>query len=129
MTDRAAGFHVSRASDASWTADDGDSPFVSRDLGLEMATGGRFAADVSRATGHGKLEDLHSHMLDFQIVYVLEGTATFWYEGEGEVTFAKGDFVHQPPGIAHRVVTVSPDCELLQVTAPADYETVDAGAS
>ena len=40
-----------------------------------------------------------------------------------------GDFVHQPPGIAHRVVTVSPDCELLQATAPADYETAAASPS
>ncbi len=126
MTDRMAGFHVSRASGASWTADDGASAFVSRDLGLEAATGGKFAGDVSRATGRGMLEDVHAHMLDFQIVYVLEGRATFWYEGEGEVAFSKGDFVHQPPGIGHRVVTVSDDCELLQVTSPANYETVAA---
>ncbi len=126
MNDRTAGFHVNRASGASWTADDGESAFVSRDLGLEAATGGRFAADVSRATGRGMLEDVHAHMLDFQIVYVLEGRATFWYESEGEVTFQKGDFVHQPAGIRHRVVTISDDCELLQVTSPADYETVQA---
>ena len=126
MTDRTAGFHVSRASGASWTADDGEAVFISRDLGLGEATGGRFAADVSRATGHGVLEDVHTHALDFQIVYVIEGRATFWYEGEGEVTFSKGDFVHQPPGIRHRVVTISDDCELLQVTSPADYQTVQA---
>ena len=126
MTDRTAGFHVSRASGAPWTADDGEAAFISRDLGLTAATGGRFAADVSRATGRGILEDVHTHMLDFQIVYVLKGQATFWYEGEGEVTFSKGDFVHQPPGIRHRVVTLSDDCELLQVTSPADYQTVQA---
>ena len=89
---------------ASWTAVDGESAFTSRDLRLEAATGGRFSADVL------------VHMLDFQIVHVLEGRATF----------SKGDFVHQPPGIRHRVVTLSDDCELLQATSPADHESVQA---
>ena len=42
------------------------------------------------------------------------------------MTFSKGDFVHQPPGIRRRVVTISDDRELLQVTSPADYQTVEA---
>ena len=125
MTTRTAVLHVSRSNDANWARSDENAPFAYRDLELTAATDGRFAADVSRSTGRGSFNGMHYHSVDFQMVYVLEGSATFYYEGEGEVRLSKGDFVHQPPGIRHRVIEVSDDCELLQVTAPARYETVE----
>ncbi|MEQ8443499.1 MAG: cupin domain-containing protein [Alphaproteobacteria bacterium] len=101
--------------------------FEYRDLGIDDATGGRFHAQVIRATeactdGTGR----HTHTLDFQMVYVLQGWVKFWYEGEGEITFQKGACVHQPPGIAHELMSCSGDCELLEITSPAVFETHDA---
>lgn len=98
-----------------------------RDLGIDAATGGRFHAQVIRAAeactdGTGR----HTHTLNFQMVYVLQGWVKFWYEGEGEVVLEKGACVHQPPGIAHELLACSDDCEMLEITSPAAFETHDA---
>lgn len=100
--------------------------FQYRDLGIDAATDGRYHAQVIRAAkactdGTGR----HTHTLDFQMVYVLRGWVTFWYEGEGEVTLRAGACVHQPPGIAHELMACSEDCELLEITSPASFQTYD----
>lgn len=101
--------------------------FQYRDLGVGEGTDGKFHAQVIRATeectnGTGR----HTHTLDFQMVYVLKGWVKFWYDGEGEVVFKQGDCVHQPPGIAHELMECSGDCEMLEITSPAAFETHDA---
>ena len=100
--------------------------FEYRDLGIAGATGGRFHAQVIRAReacsdGTGR----HRHTLDFQFVYVLKGWVDFWYDGMGEVRLAAGACAHQPPGIAHELLRCSEDCEILELTAPAAFETHD----
>jgi mannose-6-phosphate isomerase-like protein (cupin superfamily) len=112
-----------------------DNPFVSgglrvyreyRDLGIADATDGRIHAHIIRTTrpcpegGSG----LHYHDLEFQMVYVLKGNSRVWFEGHGEVTFEQGDCWIQPPGIRHNVMYYSDDYELLEITLPAEYETV-----
>ena len=112
-----------------------ESPFVSgglrayreyRDLGIGEATGGRVHAHVIRTTkpcpegGSG----LHYHDVEFQMVMVLRGTSTVWFEGKGEVTFEAGDCWIQPPRIRHNVLHYSDDYEVLEITLPAEYETV-----
>lgn len=97
-----------------------------RDLGIGKATGGRVHAHVIRTTkpcpegGSG----LHYHDVEFQMVMVLRGTSTVWFEGQGEVTFEPGDCWIQPPRIRHNVLHYSDDYEVLEITLPAEYETV-----
>jgi len=55
---------------------------------------------------------------------LLKGTSTVWFEGQGEVTFEVGDSWIQPPGIKHNVLYYSEDYEVLEITLPADYDTV-----
>ena len=112
-----------------------ENPFVSgglrvyreyRDLGLAGATQGRVHAQIIRTTkpcppgGSG----LHYHDLEFQMVFLLKGHSTVWFEGQGEVNFEAGDCWIQPPGIRHNVLYYSDDYEVMEITLPAEYETV-----
>jgi mannose-6-phosphate isomerase-like protein (cupin superfamily) len=117
-------FTISRAEGAAFDPKGLRSFFAYRDLGIGEATGGRYHAHVIRAKeacldGTGA----HRHGLDFQMFYVLQGEVTFWYEGQGEFTFRPGDAVLQPPGIAHELKRCSADCELLEITSPAEFST------
>ena len=112
-----------------------DNPFVSgglrvyreyRDLGIADATNGRVHAQIIHTTrpcpegGSG----LHYHDLEFQMVFLLKGRSTVWFEGQGEVNFEAGDCWIQPPSIRHNVLYYSDDYEVLEITLPAEYETV-----
>lgn len=112
-----------------------DTPFVSkglrsfweyRDLGLEQATGGRYSAHLIRAkqAGH-ESTGIHFHMPDAQCFYVLKGWFKAEYRGQGIVKVEAGSFLHNPPGNAHNVFEYSDDLEFLEITAPAEYATVD----
>ncbi|HYG54595.1 MAG TPA: cupin domain-containing protein [Burkholderiales bacterium] len=102
--------------------------FVDRDLGLREATGGRYMAEVHKACapcppgGTGR----HLHKLDFQFNYVLKGWCRMEFEGEGEFRLEAGDTWLQPPGIKHTFIECSPDCEILEICSPGNFETVDA---
>lgn len=120
-------FTVSRAADAVFDPKGLRSFFAYRDLGIAAATGGAFHAHVIRAkeactAGTGP----HRHTLAFQLVYVLQGEVTFWYEGQGTFTFKAGDSVLQPPGIAHELQSCSADCEILEIVSPAEFATAPA---
>jgi quercetin dioxygenase-like cupin family protein len=97
-----------------------------RDLGVAGATGGKVHAHIIRTTapcpegGSG----LHYHDLEFQMVFMLKGRSRVWFEGQGEVEFEAGDCWIQPPRIKHNVLWYSDDFEVLEVTLPAEYETV-----
>ena len=117
-------FSVRRAQDAEFEGGGLRGFFAYRDLGIGEATGGEFGAHVIRVIkpcegGTGR----HRHGLGFQMVYVLQGSCRFWYEGQGEVGLERGDCVYQPPGIEHELMQVSADCELLEITMPADFST------
>ena len=90
------------------------------------ATGGDYVAHVIRANGRedaDAVQQWHVHDCDFQLVMVLNGSATFEYEGQGQRTITKGDVVYQPPRIPHREIACSADFEVLEVVAPADFKT------
>ena len=122
--DRARDFVVTHARDAHFEG--GLRGFFEyRDLAMKNATDGRIQAHVIRAKpGHAPAGGWHYHVLDFQMVYVLEGWVRFEYEGVGEVLLEPGSCVHQPPGILHREMEHSEDLVLLEITAPAQFETV-----
>jgi quercetin dioxygenase-like cupin family protein len=117
-------FSIASAKRAKWQV--GLRPhFEYRDLGIGNATQGKVLAQVIRARqrceGPG---DEHAHTLDFQMVYILKGSMRTSFEGEGERTLEAGDCMYQRPGIAHRVLGYSDDLEVLEITIPADFETV-----
>lgn len=102
--------------------------FEYRDLGIKGATQGKFGAHVIRAVpGMESPATWHSHDLDFQMVYVTKGWVVFEYEGEGEHFLREGSCVLQPPGIRHREVRHSDDLELIEITAPAEFDTLTDG--
>lgn len=117
-------FSVVRAEDTSFTAHPLRPWLERRDLGIAAATGGRVNAHVSRCrepmpgpTG------LHSHELDFQMVYILSGTCKFDYGPNGVHELGTGDCVYQPAGIPHDLLERSMDCEILEITSPAEFGT------
>ncbi len=94
------------------------------DLGISGATDGRFGAHVIRAiAGEKGQPEWHLHELEFQMVWVMKGWVRFEYEDIGEVTLTAGTCVHQPPRIRHRELAHSEDLELVEITAPAEFET------
>ncbi len=124
-------FHLSQPEDADWQSGL-RGHFAYRDLGVAAATEGKVLAQVIKATEPcDEPGDTHLHQLDFQMVYLLKGWARMHFKGVGEVRMEAGSCWYQEPGISHSVVEYSDDFELLEITIPADFETVsldDMGA-
>ncbi len=100
--------------------------FDYRDLGFKESTNGDYVAHIIKANGKkqsDEVQEWHLHECTFQFVLVLNGSATFEYEGEGVRTIRKGDALNQRPWIAHREIECSPDFEVLEIVAPADFKT------
>jgi quercetin dioxygenase-like cupin family protein len=129
MADPTMKFSASHAKDAAYADGGLRSCFTYRDLGISAATGGKVLAHVVRAKpgAHGGF-GWHKHNLDFQMYYVLRGWVKFSYEGVGEVVAEAGSCVHQPPGIRHAELDHSDDLELIEITLPAEFETVETAA-
>jgi len=121
------------ATDANWT-EGLRKIFEYRDLGIKAATGGDYVAHVIRATERSdpdEVQQWHIHDCTFQLVYVLGGWAKFEYAGQGVRRIEKGDCILQVPKIPHREIECSEDFEVLEIVAPANFETrvVDAPAA
>ena len=99
--------------------------FEYKNLGIEEATSGDFGANVIKAVdGKHANGEWHYHKLTFQMVYILKGSVEFEYKGEGTFTLEKGDVVYQPSEIHHREIKHSDDLELIEITSPAEFETI-----
>lgn len=99
-----------------------------RDLGVKDATHGMAVAHVIRFTepcDPKVVSKEHYHDTDFQMIYVLKGSITSWFEGHGAHTMTAGDCWLQPQRIRHKVLDYSDDCELLEIVMPADFKTVE----
>ena len=101
--------------------------FAYRDLGLRAGTHGLVQAHVLRAAQPCPPDGTgwHTHEVDFQMIYVLQGQVRTEIEGQGLLTFNAGDSWLQPPGIRHCVRDYSPDLQLLEIVSPADFGTTD----
>ena len=113
------------ASEAKWEPGLRDI-FEYRDLGIKDASDGDYVAHIVKANGKeeaDKVQEWHIHDCDWQFVYVLNGWATFEYEGHGEHTIRKGDCIHQIPRIKHREIACSEDFEVLEIVSPANFAT------
>jgi uncharacterized RmlC-like cupin family protein len=99
-----------------------------RDLGMKDATHGMVVAHVIRFTepcDPKVVSKEHLHETEFQMIYVLKGSITSSFEGQGKHTMRAGDAWLQPQGIKHKVLDYSDDCELLEIVMPADFKTVE----
>jgi uncharacterized protein YjlB len=100
--------------------------FEYRDLGIKDGTKGDFVAHLIRHNGKkvaDQVQQWHVHDCNFQFVLVMNGWATFEYEGQGQHTIRKGDCILQTPGIKHREIACSEDFEVLEIVSPADFAT------
>jgi mannose-6-phosphate isomerase-like protein (cupin superfamily) len=97
-----------------------------RDLGVAAATGGMVQAHVIRMVPPctDEARKAHYHDVEFQMVYVLKGSMTTNFDGQGPITMHAGSCWIQPPKIKHTVLDYSDDCEVLEIILPADFETV-----
>jgi uncharacterized RmlC-like cupin family protein len=99
-----------------------------RDLGINDATNGMAVAHVIRFVGRCDpkvVSKEHLHEAEFQMIYVLKGSMTSSFEGQGTHTMKAGDAWLQPHGIKHKVLDYSDDCEVLEIVMPANFKTVE----
>jgi mannose-6-phosphate isomerase-like protein (cupin superfamily) len=125
MTDRQWSFVHNLASEAQWTPGLREI-FEYRDLGIKDGTRGDYVAHLIRHNGkktRDEVQQWHVHDCTFQLVYVLNGWATFEYEGQGQRTIRQGDCILQTPGIRHREIACSEDFEVLEIVSPANFAT------
>lgn len=119
---------ITRAADAKYEVEGLREQIVYRDLGVRAATGGAYNAHIMRNGKGERKVPRHVHKLDFQMIYILCGWIRMWFEDQGEVMLNAGDSCLISAGASHEVYDWSDDFELLEITSPADYETVDAPA-
>ncbi|MFT4542565.1 MAG: quercetin dioxygenase-like cupin family protein [Planctomycetota bacterium] len=115
---------ISRSSDsAQWIV--GRAGMRYRDL-IPGRLGGRFIASHIAIPDGGPVPDsVHFHAIHFQLIYCLKGWVRVVYEDQGEPFVLKaGDAVLQPPLIRHRVLEASEGLEVLEVSCPAEHETM-----
>ena len=73
---------AAHAKDADWIKDGLRPYFRYRDLGIKNATQGRVLAQVIKAAEPCKgAMGYHSHVLEFQMAYMLKGWARMYFEG------------------------------------------------
>ena len=97
-----------------------------RYLGTDVGTDGAYVAQVIKNIGKDQKDAVHEwhvHDCTFQMTYVLNGWATFEWEGVGVRTIRKGDCINQIPMIKHRELAMSEEFEVLEIVAPADFQT------
>jgi uncharacterized protein YjlB len=125
IMEKAWDFVHNQASDAKWTPGLREI-FDYRDLGIKDGTKGDYVAHIIKANGKKQKDQVqhwHIHECDFQFVLVLNGWATFEYEGQGQRTIRKGDAILQTPMIRHREIACSDDFEVLEIVSPANFAT------
>lgn len=88
--------------------------------------GGRFISSHITVPDGGPVPDyVHFHKVRFQMIFVKEGWVRVVYEDQGEpFVMRRGDCVLQPPEIRHRVLESSPGLEVIELSSPAEHETI-----
>lgn len=115
---------VSHAADSKFENFDPEGQFQIRDLGVKEATGGNIEARILAAARpcQGNIGQ-HRHDVDFQMFYVLKGSATFYFEGTGDVEVAPGSCVNMPKGVIHDLVKHSDEFEFIEIISPSQHGT------
>ena len=96
-----------------------------RDL-IRDRQGGRFAASHIRIPTAGPVPDyVHFHKVRLQMSYCYKGWVRVVYEDQGPpFVLRAGDCLLQPPGIRHQVLESSAGLELIEISSPAEHETL-----
>jgi quercetin dioxygenase-like cupin family protein len=79
-------------------------------------TGGRLVLLATRVR-RGQEPPRHLHNDADEVVYVLDGTLTFWV-GDETRCVTTGDYLYLPPGVEHGYAVESGEARLLFVLAP-----------
>jgi len=117
-------FCHSRAADAVWK------PwriagFEARDTGIGTATRGVASVQVVRPSGPGSSgRSVTSHTSDILFTFVLSGSVTLAAAAQGAHALEEGDAYVVPPGLKTAMADASSDLQLLEVSLPAQFETV-----
>ncbi|GIL00238.1 MAG: hypothetical protein BroJett030_01370 [Alphaproteobacteria bacterium] len=87
--------------------------------------GGSMIASHIRVPDAGPVPDnVHFHIVGFQMIYCYRGWVRLVYEDQGEpFILAAGDCVLQPPQIRHRVLESSGGLEVIEIGCPAEHVT------
>ncbi|MCG6857799.1 MAG: cupin domain-containing protein [Salaquimonas sp.] len=87
--------------------------------------GGSMIASHIRVPVKGPVPDnVHFHIVGFQMIYCYRGWVRLVYEDQGEpFILAAGDCVLQPPQIRHRVLESSGTLEVIEIGCPAEHIT------
>jgi quercetin dioxygenase-like cupin family protein len=114
---------VSSRRGAQWS--EGRAGMRYRDL-VPDRQGGRFVASHIQIPDGGAVPDyVHFHKVRFQLIYCYRGWVRVVYEDQGPpFVMEAGDCVLQPPRIRHRVLECSPGLEVIEISCPAEHETV-----
>ncbi|PHX61017.1 MAG: cupin [Actinobacteria bacterium] len=88
--------------------------------------GGRFIASHIRIPDGGPVPDyVHFHKVRFQLIFCYRGWVKVVYEDQGEpFVLQAGDCVLQPPEIRHRVLESSSGLEVIEISCPAEHDTL-----
>lgn len=82
--------------------------------------GGEMTCILVRCPVGSEIEE-HVHPEQDDIIYVLEGEATMWIEGEGEFPLTLGTFVVVPQGIHHRTFNVRKSLLIYDTFSPTIF--------
>jgi quercetin dioxygenase-like cupin family protein len=114
---------ISRIDESEWSL--GRAGMLYRDL-IPDRQGGRFVASHICVPEGGQVPDyVHFHRVRFQMIYCYKGWVRVVYEDQGPpFVLRPGDCVLQPPEIRHRVLECSSGLEVIEVSCPAEHETL-----
>lgn len=102
------------------------SGFEARDTGIGHGTKGVAAVHVARPVSGEKQNGgcITSHNSDILFNFVLTGSCTLHGEGQGSLVLTDGDAYVLPPNFKTRLTNYSDDLSLLEVSLPAEFETM-----
>lgn len=107
------------------TAEQGESLWFLGNLVTLKATGAQTGGGLTVAefvNPPGFAPPLHRHLVEDEMFYLLEGSATF-HCGETRLIAGPGDFVLLPKGLAHTFVVGGDEpLRCLQLTTPSGFE-------
>ena len=97
-----------------------------RNLGLTPETGSLIDVHVLRPVWPCTDVNRKPHYHDTQIflAYMLKGWMRIEFEGHGEHLMKEGSAWNQS-GVKHKVIDFSPDCEIMEICLPANFDTIN----
>ena len=99
--------------------------FNYRDLGVTEATQGAMRAQITEAvTGMTEPTGWHYHVCESQFVYILKGWVDLEFETGEKIRVQAGESLLIPGGLRHNETSTSNDLELLEISTPAQMDTV-----